>query len=110
VIKHDSHSNAHCNTERRQTVNIFIVPRQLENELLRNNLFENGVSTLSLENQKTYKYPHILSLFLLHFTLLYFTTEYYILFIFSLFYKPIKPSSVQLKPFGLCSIQNTEVP
>ena len=42
------------NVERRQTVNIFIVPRQLENELLRNNLFENGVSTLSLENQKTY--------------------------------------------------------
>ena len=39
-------------SERRQTVNIFIVPRQLENELLRNNLFENGVSTLSLENQE----------------------------------------------------------
>ena len=39
----------------RQTVNIFFVPRQLENELLRNNLFENGVSTLSLENQKQHK-------------------------------------------------------
>jgi hypothetical protein len=41
--------------ERRQTVNNFFVPRQLENELLRNNLFENGVSTLLLENQKQHK-------------------------------------------------------
>ena len=63
------------------------------------NLFENGVSTLLLENQKTYKYPsYLIPIFTsLHFTLLYFTTEYYTLFIFSLFYKPIKPSSVQIE-------------
>ena len=47
-----NYSKLSINTQGLNRKQAITVPRQLENELLRNNLFENGVSTLSLENQK----------------------------------------------------------